>query len=274
MPGLLDGDNYKAIRQKYEAIMYYMREFYFKALVRGGHNILYTIPMWDKSTHDNRDDILTALKFQIYPFTAGSNKVFQGLFGSYQKVYDRNSIVFLGMSGHRPLPQGYLPRGLNFVGGSSQSISEGTITLSRSSFLDSCLLRSLSIINRGTTVRASFSGVNGNGWTLNLTTGIKDESKNSYKWKNGTPLSDSLRFEWEDNGHREHEDKGDRNRKYSINCESTCYMCFHSLLTFQTVTTHNTLLIPTVQQTGSLAISVKGEVKIKLRCEGSSMDWR
>lgn len=230
VPGLLDGEDYKAIRHKYEAIMYYLKEYYFKTLVRGGHDILYTIPMFDKSGHGNHTHILTSLKFQIYPFPMGSDAVLQGLFGRYRHVYERNAIVFLGMSGNRPLPAGYLPRGCNFVGGSLQSISQGSITLSRASFLDARLLHLLAIINRHTTILPSFSGVEGSEWILKLTTWGKHPLKtNSHcKWREVTGDANGLGFEWKNRDEWRYEHEGDfgSNGTYSVKCECTCRVDF------------------------------------------------
>lgn len=108
--------------------------------------------------------------------------------------------------------------------GIGRDIAQGSIAVSRHSFLESRLLKLLATINRNTTVLPSFAGVDGGEWNLKLTTWGKHEIKKNRatEWEQtASPTADLLKFDWlyRDNWRYEHEGRSGTNGVYSVKCE-------------------------------------------------------
>ncbi|THH09766.1 hypothetical protein EW145_g1793 [Phellinidium pouzarii] len=68
IPNLLSGSDYRSIRARREALIYYVQGYYFSASERAHHHVLYTIPILDQGFFGTHSHKLTPLKFQIVPF--------------------------------------------------------------------------------------------------------------------------------------------------------------------------------------------------------------
>ncbi|THU95309.1 hypothetical protein K435DRAFT_839574 [Dendrothele bispora CBS 962.96] len=258
-PGLLDGQDYRLIRVRREALVHYFTHHYFAAFKRARHHILYTIPLFDKNGVGNHRHTVTSLKFQILPFTAGTSQIFEGLFGKYRALFDRNVVVFLGMVDNHQMPTGWLPGGMNWVGGAGTKIPHGTVSLSRKSFLEARILQKLEAINRDTTIFATLGAVEGGKWKPELMTWNNHQTKKnlSCHFHQTKSTSESLEFCWynKDQWTYTHEGEFDGNGLYKVNC-----------------TTKNTVSVPTTKR-ANYAISVKGRVDLNLAYQGNGRDW-
>lgn len=236
MHGLLDGADYRLIRSKREALIFYLTKYYFPTLVRAGHHVLYTVTLTGLGKDRSEGEIatgLTSLTFQISPFlfpgAGGKFTYLEGLYGQYSLITARNSILFLGMTGNRPRPEPayiYRSSGLNLTVGSGRDIAQGGIAISRKSFLDARLVKLFASLNKSTTILPSFSGINGNEWILKLTTWDKHEIKKteSAEYHGGTyidPSTNSFEFNWinRDNWRYEHEGRTGTNGIYAVLCK-------------------------------------------------------
>ncbi|KAH8114471.1 hypothetical protein DFH11DRAFT_220480 [Phellopilus nigrolimitatus] len=261
IPGLLDGTDYRAIRARREALVYYTQMCYFPAFKRARHQVLYTIPTRVKNDHDNQLHTLTSLKFQIAPFSYETDaKPIEGLYGRYRAIFERNAILIRGMTDGRPLPTHPLPRNVNWISGVGKEVPYGTVCLSRKTFLEARLLALLERFNRDTTIVPSFSGVDSGEWILKLTTWSKHGTKKNYgcKWREIPTTSDeSLDFEWRNRDEWRYEYEGDfeGNGLYTVNCR-----------------TRNVLSIPT-SRSDKFIISIKGMMRLGLSYVGESKDW-
>ncbi|KAH8110420.1 hypothetical protein DFH11DRAFT_1803752 [Phellopilus nigrolimitatus] len=260
IPGLLDGTDYRTIRVRREALVYYVQTCYFPVFKRAGHQVLYTVPTVKQGVTGNRPHIFTSLRFEIVPFTyAPGAAPLEGLYGRHRAIFERNAVVIVGVTDGRPLPPHALPRGINWTSGTANEVPHGTVCLSRKTFLEARLLTLLERVNRETTIVPSFSGVDGGEWILKLTTWGKHEMKKNSdcKWREITSGEQSLDFEWKnrDEWRYEHEGDFDNNGLYTVNC-----------------TTRNILSLPTVRSASS-TILVKGTMKLGLSYKGGSKDW-
>lgn len=222
IPGLLDGNDWRLIRSKREALLHYFTKHYFPAFSVAGHDILYSIPVLKKgNTHS-----ITSLKFQICPFTFGPENVWvEGLRGRQSAIFERNMIVFVGMTGEHALPSTPLPHSGNWVCGFGREATHGMVVLSRRSFLEAKILSILAEINTETTVVPSFSGVEDGNWILELTTWNKHPMKKNRpcKFKELSRHADGqLEFEWSNKDRWSYDHEGDEgsNGSYRVSCES------------------------------------------------------
>ncbi|KAI5120814.1 hypothetical protein M0805_003211 [Coniferiporia weirii] len=260
IPGLLGGSDYRSIRSRREALVYYVQTCFFPTFKRAHHHVLYTVPILDQASSEQFYKF-TSLKFQIVPFNYGYGaKYLEGLYGRHRSIFERNTIVITGMFDGRPLPGHAIPRDINWVSGLGKDIPFGTVCLSRKVFLESRLLSLLERVNSDTTIVPTFSGVNAGEWVLKLTTWGKHEMKKNYpcKWRDIKTNGDSLDFEWKnrDEWRYEHEGDFDGNGLYTVNC-----------------TTRNYLSIPTNRSSTSI-ITVKGSMKLGLSYDGHGKDWK
>ncbi|KAL5504464.1 hypothetical protein ACEPAH_7125 [Sanghuangporus vaninii] len=260
VPGLLDGNDYCAIRSRCEALSYYIKTCYFPVLKRAKHHVLYTIPHTIPGAN-HKQHLLTSLRFEIIPFVYSPGmRHLEGISGHYRAVFERNSIVITGMTRGRSLPPCSLPRGINWVCGYSKNVPNGTVYLSRKAFLEGVLLEKLERINRETTVVPTFSGIKDGRWVLELAAWddhvMKRDTK--CKWREVTKRDDldNLEFEWKNREfwRYEHDDDLYNNGTYTIDCM-----------------THNVLSIPTNREKS--VVQLKGAVKLYLKYEGAGKDW-
>ena len=160
----MDDCNYDLIRKKCEAIVYYIKRYYFPSLIAAGHHVLYSIPMFDKTTQGNRSGSLTSIKFQMYPFySSPTAPIAEGVWGKLSHLYERNMIALLGMTNSHEMPYGWLPHDLCLTPGPRGSgkrgkKSYGSVTLSRTA---------LAVVRRmvaGEAVDAASSGLGAREW--------------------------------------------------------------------------------------------------------------
>ncbi|KAI5120808.1 hypothetical protein M0805_003206 [Coniferiporia weirii] len=260
IPGLLGGTDYRNIRARREALIYYIQTYYFPVFMCAHHHVLYTIPLLGQTSPGPQFQRLTSLKFQILPFNYGhGTKYLEGLYGAHRSIFERNMIVIMGTLDGRQLPAHTLPRDTNWVSGLGKDIPFGTVCLSRKVFLESRLLSLLERINRDTTVVPTFSGVSDGEWLLKLTTWGKHEMKKNYpcKWREVTTCGDSLDFEWKNCDEWRYKNEGDfdGNGHYTVTCM-----------------TRNNVFIPTDGIAPSV-ITIRGSVDLGLSYEGRNKDW-
>ena len=223
LPGLLEGIDYRQIRTRREALIHYVVEQYLPTLVRGRYHVLYTIPLIDRDGQGNQLHTITSLKFQILPFCYRTGATYiDGLFGKKSIIYDRNSIVFLGVIDGRPLPTGHLPYGINWICGSKDEHPQGIVCISRRAFLDSRILKLLEEVNKKTTIVPNFAGVHEGEWQLQLTTWGQHHLKcnRDCHWTQLASNGEALSFEWKnrDDWRYEHEGDFDGTGLYSVKC--------------------------------------------------------
>ncbi len=126
----------------------------------------YASPLVDEDAHrdvSRRHTVASrSVEFQTVPFAAKEGYWVEGIFGKEDGVFDGKMIVFFGLVDRRHIPKGFLPHGTNWVSGSvrADDIPRGIVCLSKTTFLESCILRNLEAINKETTIVPSFSGVN------------------------------------------------------------------------------------------------------------------
>ena len=273
MPGLLDGD-IKQVRTRREALLYYITAHYLAVLKRAGYSTLYTIPLAG-DRQSSYSGVLSAVKFQMLPFQHRSEISFshQGL------IHDRNSVVFLGMTDGRPMPQGELPRGVNWVCGSKDQSPLGAICITRRAFLDSKLLTLLEGINRNTTVVPLFSGVHDGEWFLTLTTWEKHRHLSNWpcSWKQRSPDGDSLSFEWNNRDEWRYEHEGDSSGcgLYSVKSKWVKLLGIIMGLTCNNEgVTNNSMSVPTVRRNSQSPCPIKlsGKVDLTMEYVGSGAD--
>lgn len=225
---MLEGKDYRLIRTKREALIYYLTSCYFPAFKRARHHVLYTIPFTDNTTTTKHG--ITAVKFQIVPFMYGAPGVYaEGLIGPQKALFERNMIVLAGMIDGHKLPESPLPRPQsgasgNWVCGVGREVPHGTVCVSRATFLNTRVLALLEKVNAETTILPAFSGVEDGDWVLALTTWSNHQMKKARtcKWKEVTRAhSESLDFEWRnrDNWRYQHDGDFGGNGLYSVDCK-------------------------------------------------------
>ncbi|THH00496.1 hypothetical protein EW145_g7068 [Phellinidium pouzarii] len=260
VPGLLDGKDYRNIRARREALIYYIQTCYFPVFKRAHHHVLYTIPILDKAGSDLYR--FTSLDFQIVPFNHGHGHLyFEGLHGRHRAIFDRNSVVIVGMTDGRTLHTYGLPRDINWVGGVGSEVPLGTVCFSRRMFLEAKLLTMFEHVNRKTTIVPMFLGVDNGEWILKLTTWDKHEIKaqEKCKWREVAAGEDSLDFEWKNKEEWSYVHEGDSDHDHNDHYTLSC-------------TTRNVLSIPTRRQDTSV-INFKGSMTLGLSYVGKSKDW-
>lgn len=222
VPRLTEGTDYRAIRARRQAIVHYVQHHYFKVLERANHHVLYTIPTINRGIH-----CLKHFKFQVVPFAHGHHNLpLEGIYGPHSAIFARNSIVIVGMLGDHELPEGWLPAGINWVGGLRENIPHGAVCISHRVFLDTVILRQLEFINRQTTIIPTFTGVEDGEFKLELATWdthpMKQRSKsaNRCEWKKLETSTDSLEYAWlnKEQWRYDHEGDIDGVGHYSVAC--------------------------------------------------------
>lgn len=230
LSGLLEGTDYKQIRTRREALIYYISGHYLPILSRARYQVLYTIPLAAVDVQRCHSSTLTAVKFQILPFSHSSSATVS----RQSIIHDRNSVVFLGMTDCHLMPQGQLPRGINWVCGTKDQYPQGAICIARHAFLECSVLAMLEIINRNTTVVPHFSGVHDGEWFLELTTWAKHERLINLAclWKQLPADSDCLNFDWKNRDEWRYEHEGDSSGSglYTVKCKQHSTLSFDGLL--------------------------------------------
>jgi len=234
---------------KLHAILYYMRNRYFPALLTSGLNILHSVPIFS-SLNKLYSYALTDVAFHVYSSTIidRRNCVYVG-------DATEPAIVILGMTGSRPMPASRrLEYSANWCIRTGKGVSKSSITLSREVFVDRGLLAALARINAITTVIPLMSPVDENGvWKLRLTTWAKDELKRDQEcqWQRETEgiKEGRLKFKWE---HQvtfryEHKGSGVVNGAYSVACA-----------------TRNFVELPPASRKGPMTIKIWGEVVLNV----------
>ncbi|KLO12543.1 hypothetical protein SCHPADRAFT_410840 [Schizopora paradoxa] len=257
--GLVDDADCCVIRARRAAIVHYFKQHYFPAFKRAHHHVLHTVPLFDKESSSHHKHSVTSLKFQLVPFTAYEGCCVSGIYGKQRFIFDRNMVVFFGMVDHHHMPKGFLPPGINWVGGVGADIPHGTVCLSKKTFLDAQILRKLEVINKETTIFATMGNVERGEWKPELTSWKKHAVKQNLtcNFVPGKSTCDSLEFHWlnRDNWMYTHDGDLNGNGVYKVKC-----------------TTNNTVSIPTTK-TKDCVISIKGRVDLSLSYEGDGRDW-
>ncbi|KAA1474431.1 hypothetical protein DENSPDRAFT_882795 [Dentipellis sp. KUC8613] len=264
VPGLVDGDDFRVIRRRREALLHYFTKHYFPTLAVAGLDVLYTLPVYAEKRTDTLS--LTDVAFQICPFTFGPHEQHvEGIRGRQRALFDRNAVVFAGMTEGRAFSSAAaaaFPRTGNWFAGLARELSYGTVVLSRRVFLEGKLLALLARINRETTVLPSFSGVEDGRWNLNLTTWAKAENKRGREclFRQAPLRADGkLEFVWSNRDRWSYEHEGDveNNGSYRVSCDTT-----------------NKLVLPTGTNNGACAIKLTGSVVLKLAYDGPEQHWK
>ncbi len=208
---------------KVQAIVTYLRNYYFPQLVSAGYHVLHTNPVWKASPSISLPcHALTSVVFHVYSKSTITRQTWSDLSRSAEPV-----IVVLGMSGGRPLPALQLQFSTEWVARANEGVSYGTLSLSRRVFLEERLLDLLSRVNAVTTVLPSFSGIEENKWNLELTTWANhpmraDRPCRFFRMDQGD-LPGILKYKWEHRDVWNYEHEGSKyimNGTYSVSCES------------------------------------------------------
>ncbi|TFY50389.1 hypothetical protein EVG20_g11547 [Dentipellis fragilis] len=169
---------------------------YFPTLAVAGLDVLYTLPVYVEKRTDTLS--FTDLAFQICPFTFGPHDHYvEDIRGRQRAIFDRNAIVFVGMTSGRTFPKTAtaFPRGKLFA--------------------------LLARINKEMAVLPSFSGVEDGQWNLDLTTWGRAESKKGRECMCREALlrtDGKLEFVWSnrDRWSYEHEHDVENNGSYRV----------------------------------------------------------
>ncbi|TFY65090.1 hypothetical protein EVG20_g5713 [Dentipellis fragilis] len=200
-------------------------------------------PFYAEKRTDADTLTLTDLAFQICPFTFGPHEHYvEGIRGRQRAIFDRNAIVFVGMtSGHTfPSPSPAFPRAGNWCAGLSRELSCGTVVLARRVFLEGKLLALLARINKETTGESKRGRE-----CLFREAPLGADGKLEFVWSN--------RDRWS----YEHEGDVENNGSYRVSCDTT-----------------NKLVLPTGTNNGTCAIKLTGSVVLKLAYEGPGQHWK
>ncbi|KLO12433.1 hypothetical protein SCHPADRAFT_420281 [Schizopora paradoxa] len=258
-PGMLDDDDCRIFRARRAALAHYFTQHYFPTFKRAHHHVLYTFPLFDKDSSSLHKHSVTAIKFQFVPFTAYEGCCIDGIYGKQRFIFDRNMVVFFGMVDHHHMPKGFLPPGINWVGGVGADIPHGTVCLSKKTFLDAHILKKLEAINKETTIFATMGNVERGEWKPELTTWKKHAVKQNLtcNFVPGKATCDSLEFHWHNRDQWTYTHDGDLNGNgvYKVKC-----------------TTNNSVSVPTTKK-NDCVISIKGRVDLSLSYEGDGRDW-
>lgn len=215
--GLFQKRDHRPI-DKVQAAVHYIKSHYLPHLAHWGLHILYTVPIWHSGTLETLPSCsLTSIAYHIYSKTQITRH-------TWAHVAAEPAIVILGMIGFRSLPSTYLEYTADLVITASRGISYGTVSVSRSVFLDQRLLQLLTRINALTTVVPKFYGVHNGAWKLELTTWAQHEWRKDQAcdWTAVTDEEGHLKYKWQ---HRdywtyEHEGSGEvANGSYSVSCK-------------------------------------------------------
>ena len=217
IPSILNERDWVVLAETYEALVRYLKDFYFKAIERSKLNVLYKVHLADA-------------EFNIYPFSYGSKNIHQNsIQGNKHVVSDRNMIViFDGSLGSR------LPQSVNWVCGYSGERPFGTICIDSETLLGAWKAGVLNDISRSTVLVPSFSGVVDESWQLDLQLWKDHKLRRGQRciWEEAESSASGLAFkfynqeEWTYT-HRNSKTKVAPKGRYTVTCEyltllSTC----------------------------------------------------
>ncbi|CAL1696314.1 unnamed protein product [Somion occarium] len=238
-----------------DTLLHYLKD-YLLDLSDGGHNIIYSIPVFT-----NRDD-------KTFGYTSVAHKIVTKstvTIGNCGSLHEKDApiILILGVCNFRPMPPLVVEWFPGWIIENKRSKSHGTLCLSKAAFLEGRLLPLLAEVNAVTTLIPKFAGVIDGDWHFDLTTWKDDIYRHAKlcNWKEKQNVSSQyLEYVWEHRDEWSHEHEGtysdERNGEYSLSCR-----------------TKNKLHIPTVFRANSLEIQLTGESILKVGGKDDSGRW-
>lgn len=204
---------------KVQAVVTYLKKYYFDQITSAGYHILNTIPVWQPGSTPPSYG-LTECNFHVYC----KHVLERHSWGTFSKA-DEPAIVIIGMTGFRPMPSNTLKFSVSWIAQAIRGISYGTVCLSKRVFMDERLLKLLARVNALTTIVPLFAGVDNGAWRLELTTWAKHEIRKNRAcdWVAVNKEGGILKYKWEHRDGWSYEHEGSdhiTNGIYTTSC--TC----------------------------------------------------
>ncbi|EKM50129.1 uncharacterized protein PHACADRAFT_153519 [Phanerochaete carnosa HHB-10118-sp] len=243
--------------EKVQALVTYLREYYFSQIIATGTHVLYTLPVFKAGASLPSANALTDLTFQIYSKIAYDRRNWAAMAKEGEPA-----LLILGMTQFRALPAAKIEWSGSWIANSTRSVSYGTVCLSKQIFLQERLLGLLAKVNGETTVSSQPFRLECKGaWKLQLTTWAANEDRKKCvcTWKFDGEADGMLKYKWihRDGWKYEHEGTTDiTNGTYWVDCHTVNY-----------------LEIPTTFTNGQLEIKLRGDVKVSLGVDGGAQKW-
>ncbi|TCD64013.1 hypothetical protein EIP91_004681 [Steccherinum ochraceum] len=233
-----------------QAMVTYLKEYYFKQITSSGYHILNTIPIWRPGSKPPSWG-LTGIDFRIH----GKQIIDRYNWGSIS-ASDEPAIAIVGVTNFRPFPK--LPlKGVAWTTSGGKGVSYGTVSISSETFVKKQILPLLASVNARTTVVPCCACSDANGaWSLKLTPwGSADARKaRATEWIPDGVDATGMKYKWNqiDEWSYRHDgaDKG-YSGTYTAACE-----------------TRNSLVIPTKFNGNSLEIKLTGDISIRTDYKG------
>lgn len=268
-------DTEKRPIDKVQAMITYVRDYYFKELMASGYHVLHTIPVWKKGS-ELPLYALTDLLFHVYCETEVTRQTFTSQSRSKEPV-----MMIMGMTGNRPLPAVNLKLSANWIARAGRLCQFGTVCVSADILLKSRLLRLLSDVNAITTMIPVFAGVNGDNWNLELVPWYEHNLRRLQPSTFVLCNDRSLQYAWYHQESWTYEHLGSMfssKELYTVSCAWFFALPVKSyLIDAVSGITENFLEIPTTFKQGMTEIKLSGSVKLSVGFIGAdtmTSPWR